>query len=107
MSNEFPRLDLVAAGPLTFARPDVDKFPNLRLAYQAGQAGDSYPAVLNAANEVAVNLFLQEQIGFSDLPFLVERALEAHEPISLDDLEDVRRADAWARDYTYNVVKQT
>ncbi len=107
MSNDFPRLDLVAAGPLTFARPDVDKFPNLRLAYQAGEAGDSYPAVLNAANEVAVNLFLQEQIGFSDLPFLVERALEAHEPISLDDLEDVRRADAWARDYTYNVVKQT
>ncbi len=107
MSNEFPRLDLVAAGPLTFARPDVEKFPNLRLAYQAGQAGDSYPAVLNAANEVAVNLFLQEQIGFSDLPFLVERALEAHEPISLDDLEDVRRADGWARDYTYNVVKQT
>ncbi len=106
VANELPRLDLVAAGPLTFAEPDLDKFPNLRLAYEAGQAGASYPAVLNAANEVAVELFLSEQIGFCDLPAVVERVLEAHEPISIDDVQDVREADAWARDCTISLVQR-
>ena len=104
VANKLPRLDLVAAGPLTFAEPDLDKFPSLRLAYQAGEAGASYPAVLNAANEVAVALFLQEQIGFSDLPFLVERVLEEHEPFSIDDSADVKRADTWARDSAHRLA---
>jgi len=106
VGNDLPRLDLVEAGPLTFAEPDVGRFPNLRLAYEAGKAGASYPAVLNAANEVAVDLFLQEEIGFNDLPFLVERALEAHEPIAIDYLQDVKQADTWARDYTRQLVEE-
>lgn len=106
VANELPRLDLVEAGPLTFAEPDLDKFPNLRLAYEAGKAGASYPAVLNAANEVAVELFLQKKIGFNDLPYLVERALEAHEPFSIDYLQDVKQADGWARDYTRRLVQE-
>ncbi len=98
--NQLARLDLAAVGSLTFAAPDTARFPNLRLAYEAGRSGQSYPAVLNAANEVAVGLFLDGKIGFVDIPRLAEQTLEAHEPFAVDDLSDVRAADEWAREYS-------
>ena len=97
LPNDFPRLDLAQVAKLTFAEPDFDRFPCLRLAYEAGEAGESYPAVLNAANERAVELFLAGGIGFAQIPELIERALGAHESRAVNSLEDVWAADAWAR----------
>lgn len=90
-------LDLLKVGTLTFFPPDLDKFPALRLAYAAAEAGRTMPAVLNAANEVAVARFLNRELGFTDIPRLVERTMDRHKPFALKTLEDVLDADAWAR----------
>ena len=99
MPNQFDRLDLAEVGSLTFAAPDPEKFPCLRLAREAGRSGQSYPAVLNAADEVAVAWFLQDKIEFMDIPRLIEQALEEHEPFSVNSIADVITADQWTRDY--------
>ena len=95
--NELPRLDLAQMGELTFAAPNFSKFPCLRLAYEAGESGRSYPAALNAANEKSVELFLEGRIGFMHIPELVERTLEAHDPVDIISVETVAHADAEAR----------
>ncbi|MGC8960789.1 MAG: 1-deoxy-D-xylulose-5-phosphate reductoisomerase, partial [Chloroflexia bacterium] len=87
------------AGPLTFEPVDEERFPCLRLAREAGRAGSTYPAVLSAADEVAVALFLEGRIGFLDIPRLIAGALEAHRPAGPVDLPSIRDADAWARDW--------
>ncbi|MBI4223594.1 MAG: 1-deoxy-D-xylulose-5-phosphate reductoisomerase, partial [Deltaproteobacteria bacterium] len=92
-----PRLDLTEIASLNFERPDPERFPCLRLAREALQKGDSYPCVLNAANEVAVAAFLEEKIGFIDIPKIVEQVLDRHQPSSLNTLEDVLETDQWAR----------
>lgn len=104
VANGLPRLDLARVGCLTFERPDVERFPCLRLAYEAGKAGQSYPAVLNGADEQAVSLFLEERIGFLDIPRAIESALDTHQPFPIVSLDDVRRADAWAREHVVQVV---
>ncbi len=89
-----PRIDWADLARLDFEEPDLDRFPCLRLAFDALDAGGTAPAVLNAANEAAVALFLDEKIGFTDIPRLVEAALErtgAEVPDSLDVLEAVDR----------------
>jgi len=75
---DMPRLDLAQVGSLTFEKPDETLFPCLRLAKEAFAASPSHPAVLNAANEVAVDLFLQKRITFMDIPRLIEAALARH-----------------------------
>jgi len=102
--NQLARLDLAKVGSLTFAAPDPDKFPCLRLAREAGSSGRSYPAVLNAADEVAVAWFLQDRIRFMDISRLIEQALEEHEPFSVNNLTDVTTADQWTRDYLGQVA---
>jgi len=97
--NRLARLDLASIGRLTFARPDVERFPCLRLAYEAGTAGRTYPAVLNGADEEAVGLFLEGRIGFLDIPRAIEAALDAHEPAPTALRADILRADAWAREH--------
>jgi 1-deoxy-D-xylulose-5-phosphate reductoisomerase len=92
-----PLLDLAAYGQLTFGKPDFDRFPCLRLAMEAGRLGGTYPAVMAAADEVAVARFLAGELGFLDIPAVIERALERHEPIPDPSLEEVLAADAWAR----------
>jgi len=99
MPSQLERLDLAEIGSLTFAAPDPEKFPCLRLAREAGRSGQSYPAVLNAADEVAVAWFLQDKIDFMDIPRLIEQALEEHEPFSVNNLSDITTADQWTRDY--------
>jgi len=98
-ANDLPRLSLPEVGSLTFAEPDTDRFPCLRLAFSAARAGRSYPAVLNAADEVAVEAFLDGRIEFMRIPELIERALEEHQAFDSDTLGDVEEADAWARQY--------
>jgi 1-deoxy-D-xylulose-5-phosphate reductoisomerase len=79
LENKFPRLDLVSQGALTFEKPDHDAFPCLRFAYEAVRRGGSFPAVLNAANEVAVSRFIAGEIPFLGIPELVRGALDAWE----------------------------
>lgn len=95
--TSLPSLKLEEASPLTFSLPESRKFPCLDLAFEAAQVGDSMPAVLNAANEEAVDLFLEERIGFLEIPLLIEKTMEAHRPFPIDTLEKVLEADAWAR----------
>ena len=93
------RLDLPATGSLTFAAPDLQRFPALRLAREAAEAGGTYPAVFNAADEVAVERFLAGEIRFTDIPRLCEAALEAHTGESDEALCGILAADAWAREF--------
>lgn len=102
--NDLPRLDLAQAGSLTFAEPDLDKFPCLRLAREAGEAGGAYPAVLNGADEAAVALFLDGRIGFLDIPERIERALNAWPGGDVRSIEDAVAADQWAREHVRRAV---
>lgn len=97
--TNWERLDLVKAGSLTFRAPDHQKYPCMQLAYAAGRAGGTMPAVLNAANEQAVALFLDEKIGFLDIPRLIETVCDRHHPHNRSEptLEDILAADQWAR----------
>lgn len=94
---DLPKLDLTELNHLSFAPPDHERFPSLRLAYEALQAGGTMPAVLNAANEVAVQAFLQGRIGFDQIPIVVAAAMEDHHPKPLRGIEDALEADRWAR----------
>ena len=93
-------LDLAAVGSLNFAAPDLDRYPCLRLAMQAGLAGGAYPATMAAADEIAVDAFLQRSIRFDQIPALIEQALDAHEHVPEPTLEQIDAADAWARAFT-------
>ncbi|MDO8683161.1 MAG: 1-deoxy-D-xylulose-5-phosphate reductoisomerase [Armatimonadota bacterium] len=97
VNTGLPRLDLLKVGSLTFQAPDLDKFPSLRLAYSAAAAGGTMPAVFNAADEVAVMLFLDRKIGFLDIIEVIERVMARHEPIQSPALDDILAADEWAR----------
>jgi 1-deoxy-D-xylulose-5-phosphate reductoisomerase len=91
------RTDLAALGPLTFERPAPDRFPALTLARRAGEIGGTLPAVLNAANEVAVEAFLNRRINFPQISELVARTMARHTVVEHPDLPQVLEADQWAR----------
>jgi 1-deoxy-D-xylulose-5-phosphate reductoisomerase len=91
-------LDLEEVGTLRFMKPDTRKFRCLELALRAAEIGDSMPAVLNGANEVAVDFFLKGRIGFLQIPSLIERTMDAHRPFVIDRIETVMEVDAWARE---------
>jgi 1-deoxy-D-xylulose-5-phosphate reductoisomerase len=95
-----PTLDLASGLTLEFSAPDETRFPLLRLAREAGVRGGTYPCVFNAANEVAVDAFLGERVGFLDLPELVEDALAQAEGAPVRDLEELVEVDAEARRLT-------
>jgi 1-deoxy-D-xylulose-5-phosphate reductoisomerase len=82
---------------LLFEAPDPVRFPALRLAREAGMAGGTLPAVMNAANEVAVERFLQEKGSFPEIWQTVESVMQAHENIASPGLDAILRADQWAR----------
>ncbi len=100
LCTDWPALDLVKVGSLTFREPDHQKYPCMELAYAAGRAGGAMPAVLNAANEQAVALFLQEQIGFLDIPRRIATVCDRYHGRNLaqPSLEDILEADRWARE---------
>jgi 1-deoxy-D-xylulose-5-phosphate reductoisomerase len=97
-ATELPPFDLVAAGPLEFEAPDFERFPCLGLAYKALEAGGAAPAVLNAANEVAVQAFLDGRTGFMEIPAAIAGALDRHGAGPSDTLEDLLAADQSARE---------
>jgi len=90
-------LDLVQVGQLAFEAPDLERFPCLALAVQAGRAGGTAPAVLNAANEVAVAAFLERRLNFAGIPAVIDSVLQQHHLKPVHTLEDALAADAWAR----------
>lgn len=96
-------LDLAEVSQMTFMKPDHDKYPCIKLAYEAGRAGGTMTAVLNAANEMANEMFRQDiGLGFLDIPKLIESAMEAHkEDLKIKDvtLDDIVAADEWARQH--------
>ena len=94
-----PHLDLSKGHSLDFQPVDNDEFPCLKLALNAGKLGGTYPAVLCAADEVAVELFLSHLIGFLDIAPLIERTLERHQGINQPSLDEILQADAWASEY--------
>ncbi len=96
-NRQLPKLDWSRINRLTFEQPDFNTFPCLKLAIEAGRKGGTYPAVLCAADEVAVELFLSQRIRFIDIARLVESALEEHQAVARPTLEEILAADAWAR----------
>ena len=108
IATDWSPLDLVKAGDLTFREPDHAKYPCMELAYAAGRAGGTMTAVLNAANEQAVALFLEERIRFLDIPRIIERVCDRHRDQLKQQpaLEDILYVDQWAR-AEVNVVSQS
>lgn len=100
-----PAPDFTTLSQLTFERPDLEKFPCLRLAKSAGTAAGTMPAVLNAANEVAVFAFLDGKIGFTFIPELIENVMENHPWMADPSLEDIVAADTWARQQSERLIK--
>jgi 1-deoxy-D-xylulose-5-phosphate reductoisomerase len=90
-------LDLTACSGLTFFRPDLDRFPCLRLALEAARIGGSMPVVLNAANEMAVSFFLKDMIQYQHIPALIRDIMEKHQRSIPSDLEEIMAVDIWAR----------
>ncbi|MBN2283206.1 MAG: 1-deoxy-D-xylulose-5-phosphate reductoisomerase [Deltaproteobacteria bacterium] len=98
------RLDLCAVADLEFYEVDFESFPNLRLAYRAARAGGTMPAVLNAANESAVDAFLAEEIGFMDMPAVIEETLDEHENDVPGSIGRILSADRWAREKAARII---
>ncbi|MGC9965954.1 MAG: 1-deoxy-D-xylulose-5-phosphate reductoisomerase [Syntrophobacteraceae bacterium] len=99
-----PRLDLFRLQKLTFYPPDEEKFPCLSLAFEACRIGSTMPAVLNAANEIAVHAFLKKSIAFYDIPRVIQQVMASHTPSAKPDLRAILQADAWARQEAEKII---
>jgi len=104
--NDISSLNLLETEKLEFRQPDMKKFPCLRLAYEAGICGGTTPAVLNAANEIAVAAFLEQKIKFVDLPKIINKVLTAHVCGEDPSLESILNADSWARIKTTEILER-
>ena len=98
LNLNLPPLDLPLTGGLTFFEPDMERFPCLPLAYRSIEVGETMPAILNAANEIAVNAFLEGSIKFTQVPLLLQQVMGEHQVKEVHTVEDVLRADHWARE---------
>ena len=96
---QWEELDFIKTGQLTFEAPDLEKFPCIKLAYEALRAGGSTPAVLNVANEQAVYNFLDGEIKFTDIPAIIEKACAEHHYIAEPTLEDLLELEIWATNF--------
>jgi 1-deoxy-D-xylulose-5-phosphate reductoisomerase len=108
IDTNWEKFDFVKAGDLTFREPDHQKYPCMQLAYAAGRMGGSMPAVLNAANEQAVALFLAEKITFLDIPKVIEQVCDKHRGdfTLTPSLDDILAADLWARQMGLEISQQ-
>jgi len=99
-----PALDLAAVGELTFLGPDTKKYPCLSLAYDAIRTGGTMPCVLNAANEVAVEAFLDRRISFTEIPLVISKTMAAHKVLKSDSIDTVINASNRAREQAWEIV---
>jgi 1-deoxy-D-xylulose-5-phosphate reductoisomerase len=104
---EQPLPDFVSIGALTFEKPDFEKFPCLALAYQACETDGTLPAVLNAANEAAVEAFLEKRISFLKIPEVIRETMDQHTVIADPTLQDILRADRWAREQAQALIRNS
>ena len=100
-STALEKLDLMKAGNLTFEEPDMKTFKGLPLAYRAGKTGGTMPVVFNAANEVAVELFMKEKIKFLEIYDVIEKAMDNHVPVEIKNLEIILKVDEETRKWVY------
>jgi 1-deoxy-D-xylulose-5-phosphate reductoisomerase len=100
VQTDFPKI-----GSLTFEEPDADRFPAIELARHAGTVGGTLPAVLNAANEVAVESFCREEISFVEITETVAETMERHKAIAHPSLEEILAADQWAREEAGRIAR--
>lgn len=100
-----PLPDFKSIGSLTFQKPDTGKFPCLDLAFSAGKTGGTLPAVLNAANEVAVEAFLTKRLHFTGIPEVIRKTMERHFVVANPALSDILEADNWARRIAAEQIK--
>ncbi len=98
LDSPLPSLDWTTLSKLTFEEPDFERFPCLQLAHDAMEMGETMPAVLNAANEIAVQAFLDRLIPFKEIPEIIRMAMNNHNPKPVKELQDVLDADTWARE---------
>jgi len=105
-NSKFPRLDLSKIRSLTFEPVDQDRFPCLRLALNAGKLGGTYPAVLCAADEIAVELFLQGRLPFTGIAGIIENVLEQHHNVLHPSLEEILAANGWARQMALQIAEK-
>ena len=106
LPSTLPSLDLFEVRALDFYPPDPERFPCLRLAFEAARTGGTMPAVLNAANEIAVQAFLDGLIGFLDIPEVIETTMTHHTSVSLKDVAVALDADRWAREFAAAAAKE-
>jgi 1-deoxy-D-xylulose-5-phosphate reductoisomerase len=104
---QLPSLDLSALSKLTFEPPDFTRFPCLQLAMDAMNIGQTMPAILNGANEIAVQAFLDDEIQYKDIPEMIRLAMNNHNPRPITCIEDVLEADRWAREETRKLITVT
>ena len=100
-STALEKLDLMKAGNLTFEEPDMETFKGLPLAYRAGKTGGTMPVVFNAANEVAVELFMKEKIKFLEIYDVIEKVMDNHMPVEIENLEIILKVDEETRKWVY------
>ena len=103
---DLPSLNLLDIEKLSFGKPDKKRFRCLYLALAAGKTGESMPAVLNGANEIGVNAFLEGKIGFLEIPQLIEKTMEKHESFPLHNIEQVIEADQWAKSRATEILEE-
>jgi len=106
LAMDLPVLNLRELNHLSFDPPDVEKFPSLKLAYEALETGGTMPAVLNAANEKAVEAFLQGKIGFDRIPHVVASTMHGHKATPLREVEAVLEADQWAKEKALEFIQE-
>ena len=104
LASNIKRIDFVKLKSLNFAKPDFEKFPCLRLAYEAARQGGTVPCVLNAANEISVSAFLDKRLEFVSIPEIIGKVLKAHYNIKEPSLEDILDADSWAREEATELI---
>lgn len=107
METDFERLDFRKASQLTFEEPDLETFPCLKLAYECLEKGGTYCAVLNAANEVLVNEFLEDRIGFYDIPKYIKMVLDEHQSIENATLDEILKIDLETREQVKNLLSKS
>lgn len=106
INDPIPRLELDKLDALTFSKPDSEKFPCLSYAYHAMETGGTAPCVLNAANEVAVQAFLENRIGFTDISVIIRKTIDDHQVASPHNLDDVLEADRWGKERADKIAKE-
>ena len=104
LKNTLPSLNLAEVKNLSFEKPDTEKFPCLKFAFDALKKGETMPAVLNAANEIAVNAFLNREISFNKIPEIIKKTMKSHKVCHAKGISDILKADRWAREHAKNLI---